>query len=307
MSGVHRVPGSEWGPAWADAVRHVIEEATRADGQPPVDEAVELMLANHGLEHAELWVSGPEPAAVRAFALAHWRDGTDTGPTSLDLVTAPEARRQGLAGALSVAALATRPDPWTAWSHGDHPAARRLAQHHGFAATRSLWVMRLAPEVAVPSGEVPDGTRLRGFRPDADTDIDGVVAVNAAAFADHPEQGAMDRAGLLERAAQPWFDPEGLIVAEREGEVVGFHWTKAHPASAGRDAHGEVYVIGVSPTMQGSGLGSALLGAGIDHLRDRGLGEVVLYVESDNPAVRLYERLGFTHADDDTHVQFTRG
>ena len=72
---------------------------------------------------------------------------------------------------------------------------------------------------------------MRGFRP---ADNDEVFAVNAAAFADHPEQGALDQAGFEERTAQPWFDPEGLVVAERDGEVVGFHWTKAHEASPTR-------------------------------------------------------------------------
>ena len=176
-------------------------------------------------------------------------------------------------------------------------------QRHGFAATRSLWVMRLPAEVDVPEAPVPPGVRLRGFEP---ADTDGVLAVNAAAFADHPEQGALDRAGFEQRAAQEWFDPAGLVVAERDGEVVGFHWTKAHPAASGHPAHGEVYVIAVAPAMQGSGLGAALLHAGIDHLRRRGLGAVALYVESDNPAVRLYQRIGFTHAADDTHVQYTR-
>ena len=35
--------------------------------------------------------------------------------------------------------------------------------------------------------------------------------------------------------------------------------------------------------------------------------EVLLYVESDNaPAVAVYSRLGFGHADTDTHVQYRR-
>ncbi len=297
MSGVRRI--RQWDDRCADVVRRVVEESAAADGNAPVDEAVELMLANHGLDHAALWVAGGE-----GFALVRHRSEGDDPTLDLDLVTAPSARGRGLGGALAAAALESGPGPWAAWSHGDHPAARRLAQRHDFSATRALWVMRLAPEVAVPGGDAPAATTLRGFRPD---DADGVVAVNAAAFAEHPEQGAMDRAEFDERAAQSWFDPEGLIVAERDGEVVGFHWTKTHPTVGGQPAHGEVYVIGVAPSMQGSGLGATLLAAGIEHLRSHGLGEVALYVESDNPAVRLYERLGFTHAPDDTHVQFTRG
>jgi mycothiol synthase len=296
-SDVRRV--DEWTPEVAAVVRGVIDAAEQQDGSPAVDEAVQLMLTHHGLARAALWLAGAD-----AFALAHRQPGHVQHGTHLDLVTAPGARRRGLGGALAGVAVESRPGPWAAWSHGDHPAAARLAERHGFAATRSLWVMRLAHGRDVPRRDAPDDVTLRGFR---SGDEDGVLAVNAAAFAGHPEQGSLDRAGFDERAAQAWFDPAGLVVAERAGEVVGFHWTKPHAASTDRSAHGEVYVIGVAPTMQGSGLGAALLSAGVEHLRSRGLGEVVLYVESDNPAVRLYERAGFTHAPEDTHVQYTRG
>jgi mycothiol synthase len=309
---VRRVP--EWSPDVAATVEAIMRRAKEVDGASPVDEAVELMLAHHGLARAALWLAGAE-----GFALVHWRgdgsggdggggsgDGGGSGgdeghPTHLELVTSPDARGHGLGSSLAEVALDSRPGPWAAWSHGDHPAARRLAQRHGFAATRSLWVMRLAAGRDVPGREAPTGVVLRSFRAG---DEDGVLAVNAAAFADHPEQGSLDRAGFDERAAERWFNPEGLVVAELDGQVVGFHWTKTHP---GTPAHGEVYVIGVSPAMQGTGLGAALLSAGIAHLRSRGIGEVVLYVEADNPAVRLYERVGFTHDPADTHVQYTRG
>ena len=286
---------AEWAPDVEATVRSVIDAAEAADGSAPVDEAVHLTLAHDGLGRAALWFAGDD-----AFALVRHRPDPDDHAVDLDLVTRPTARGRGIGGALAAHALESGPGPWAAWSHGNHPAAERLAERFGFDATRSLWVMRLAPGSDVPAASAPEGVTLRSFR---QGDEPGVLAVNAAAFADHPEQGSLDRDGFEQRAAEPWFDPEGLIVAERDGEVVGFHWTKTHAVDP---PHGEVYVIGVAPSMQGSGLGAALLAAGIDHLRSRGLGEVVLYVESDNPAVRLYERVGFTHAAADTHVQYTR-
>jgi len=138
----------------------------------------------------------------------------------------------------------------------------------------------------------PHGVTIRTATP---ADIDGIIAVNARAFASHPEQGAMDRADFDRRAASDWFDMQGLFVAERDGHVVGFHWTKVE------DAIGEVYVVGVDPSEQGTGLGTALTARGIEHLESAGVAAIDLYVEGDNaPALAVYHRLGFTERARDT-------
>jgi mycothiol synthase len=102
-------------------------------------------------------------------------------------------------------------------------------------------------------------------------------------------------------------------MAERDGKLVGFHWTKIHrPAdedSAGdgvaHDPIGEVYVVGVDPGERGSGLGRALTLVGLRYLRSQGLSQVMLYVDETNtPAIRLYESLGFTHWG--TDIMFAR-
>jgi mycothiol synthase len=196
---------------------------------------------------------------------------------------------------LAEAALAEAPQELTAWSHVDHPAAAALAARFGFARVRALWVMeREASAVAVP--EV-DGVTIRGYR---ETDADEVIRVNAAAFAHHPEQGSMDAANLAERMAEPWFDPEGLLVADTGDGLLAFHWTKQHSADLG-----EVYVVAVDPAAQGRGLGKAVTAAGLDHLASRGVRRIILYVESDNePAIATYSTLGFAHSS--THVQYAR-
>ena len=66
-------------------------------------------------------------------------------------------------------------------------------------------------------------------------------------------------------------------------------------------------MVGIDPAAQGQGLGRALTLAGLHHLQALGVEEVLLYVESDNaPALATYGRLGFTHADVDTHVMYAR-
>jgi mycothiol synthase len=119
--------------------------------------------------------------------------------------------------------------------------------------------------------------------------------VNAAAFASHAEQGRWSQRDLAARIAEPWFDATGFLLAVRDGELLGYHWTKIHP-----DGLGEVYVLGTAPSAQKLGLGRALLVRGLHYLADRGCPDVLLYVDGDNTgARRLYERSGFTEYDVD--------
>jgi len=271
--------------AWADVLDSIRAACRDEDGQDPLDEAAQLRLKHHGLTGSQLWL-----ADDAGFALAH--DG------GVDLAVAPASRRRGLGGELATAAF-SGDGPVTAWSHGDHPAARVLADRHGLRRARELWVMRLHSGAGLPELVVPDGVTVRGYLPPDEAEV---LRVNAAAFAHHPEQGSMDAAGLADRMAEDWYDPAGLLVADNGHGLSGFHWTKQHDADLG-----EVYVVAIDPAAQGQGLGKVLTLAGLHHLRDLGLSEVLLYVESDNaPAVRVYSGLGFAHADEDTHVQYRR-
>lgn len=270
----------------ARAIEAVRRACREADGQDPLDEAASLRLIHHGLGEFEVWLEDD------GFALRHG--------TEVVLAVAPAARGRGVGRSLAASAV-PGVDPVAAWSHGDHPAAAQLAATHGLRRARELWVMRRAAGVPLPSLDPPPGVTIRGYQPQ---DAADVVRVNAAAFAEHPEQGSMDMTNLAERMSQQWFDPEGLLLArDPDGRLLGFHWTKRHEQRIG-----EVYVVAVDPAAQGSGLGSVLTLAGLHHLQAQGVDEVLLHVESDNrPAIRVYSRLGFEHAHADTHVQYRRG
>ena len=273
---------SDW-PSAEPAVSAIRAAALAVDGVDPLDEAAQLRLKHDGLLHARLWLAGTD-----GFALV--RHG------HLDLVVAPAARAHGVGRALAAEAA---PHATDAWSHGDHPAAAALAHRFGWKRLRDLWVMRRPVSLGVPSAPLPSGVQIRSFRAG---DEPAILAINAAAFAHHPEQGSMDAADLAARMAEPWFDPHGLLIAEVDGAPVGFHWTKQHD-----DRHGEVYVVGISPAGQGRGLGRALTLAGLEHLALKGIDEVLLYVDADNlPARSLYTSLGFRHSGPDTHVQWAR-
>jgi mycothiol synthase len=264
-----------------DLIADIAATAEAADGAAPLDEATWRALRHHP-DSVRSWVRDD------GFALVIG--------DQLSVVVRPAARGRGVGTAL----LADVPaGPLSAWSHGDHPAAAALARSHGFDRVRSLWVMRRPTSLSLAEVVVPDGLTIRGYRPG---DADEVIRVNAAAFAHHPEQGAMDATELAERMAEPWFDPAGLLLAVEGDRLLGFHWTKQHSPDLG-----EVYVVGIDPAAQGRGLGKLLTLAGLHHLAGLGVAEVLLYVESDNtPAVAVYSGLGFTHADADTHVMYSR-
>jgi mycothiol synthase len=292
-------------PAEADEVLDLVQEAADADGVGPLSEHV-LLSVRYGLDqrarNVRLWESG----LLAGYGYLDPGDlaDPDHGPAG-ELVIRPPARRRGLGLALGrrlVAEAGSR--QVRLWAHGDLPAASALAAAAGFHRSRALWQMRrpLAPPLDEP--RVPEGVAVRTFRVGEDEDT--WVAVNHRAFARHPEQGSWTRADLELREREPWFDPDGFFLAERDHGLAGFHWTKVHAGEAGSAAIGEVYVIGVDPAEQGSGLGRALTLIGLQYLRSRGLPEVMLYVDETNvAAIRLYESLGFAHSA--TDVMFSGG
>lgn len=96
------------------------------------------------------------------------------------------------------------------------------------------------------------------------------------------------------------------LVAEREGEILG--WLSYGP---GRDddaspAAGEVYGIYVHPEQWGTGAGHALMEEGTKELEAAGYEEATLWVLEDNArARRFYERHGW--CEDGAVEEFERG
>lgn len=261
-------------------------------------------------EQGEAQADSPNPgtlAGAGVVVLGHADEGGEAAePNLLELVVHPDLRERGLGSQLAAVLndSVLSPQPGTAhraWAHGGHPGAPRLADRFEWAPVRELWQMRLENDVPLPGTELPAGIRLGSFR--TGQDEQAWLEVNAAAFADHPEQGRLTLEDLQARMAEDWFSAEGFLMAWDTAaageELMGFHWTKTHPQDDGSDI-GEVYVVGVAPSAQGRRLGRALTTAGIEHLRAEGVAAVILYVDAENTAAtRLYQGLGFTVAHTD--------
>ena len=179
------------------------------------------------------------------------------------------------------------------WVYQPTAAHDEMATRVGLRRGRDLLQMRRP----LPVDQAPADLDLRPFRPGSDEQR--WLEVNNRAFEWHPEQGGWDLETITANEREPWFDPAGFLLHERDGRLAGFCWTKVH---ADDDPPlGELYVIAVDPDFQGLGLGRQLVLAGLDWLhRERRLTTAMLYVDAANDkAVALYERLGFAvdHVD----------
>jgi mycothiol synthase len=294
-------PGNR--PLSAASVAQVLEiasAATSADGVAPLSEDV-LLQVRHGstppARDLVLSAGGPPPGDQHPVGYAHM-DAPDyagqDGDITAELVIHPAHRRKGYGGQLLANVIMMAHDHGVRiWAHGDLPGTAALARQFELTRIRALFQLRM-PLAKVPDTDpaFPAGVTVRTFA--SGEDEAAWLGLNHRAFAHHPEQGSWTVKDLRLREEEPWFDPNGFFLAERDGRIVGFHWTKVHQPDDGSAPIGEVYVVGVDPGQQGGGLGKALTLTGLAHLRRLGLAEVMLYVDEDNTAaVKMYTALGF--------------
>lgn len=289
----------------AAAARTLEAAAVEADGHESLGAAAWRNLASHSPDTAG-FLALHEGHAV-GFALLAPADTFQVPHLSARLVVHPEHRRDDVvADALLDALVADRAAHGggrvVVWIAGAGDGADALMARHDLARTREQLQMRVALPVR-EGPRWPTGIAVRSFRPGQDEP--DWLRVNNRAFGNHPEQGGWVAETLRRRMAAPWFDSAGFLLAFDGDGLAGFCWTKVHdtpdppdppdaPDAAAR--LGEIFVVGVDPDRQGTGLGRALVLAGLEHLaRVRGCVTGLLYVDAANrAALALYRALGFT-------------
>ncbi len=172
----------------------------------------------------------------------------------------------------------------------DPDRAGRLAAL-GFVPHRVRHSMARALATELPAAPLPAGYRIRpGLgAPDAD----GYVAAFNEAFADAHDFSPLTIAEFHHDNASPGYRPEhDLVLETADGAIAGFCFVAVDDEQP-RLAY--VGAVGVRRAHRRLGLGASLLVRALAQLRDDGITDVHLHVDSDSPtgAPRLYQRLGF--------------
>jgi len=286
-----------------EGLRSLAEAAAATAGHPVLGDGVWRDLATPSARSA---LVRADDGNVLCGAM-HLGPPDHEGVVTGSLVVAPGSRGQGIEAALVRAALADlehrdlrRLEVWVFGDAGDpdRPLGPPFRELHQMRVA-----LPLAGSDAAPAW--PPGTGVRPFAPGADDAA--WLTVNNRAFAADPDQGGWTLDTLRARIAEPWFDAAGFLLAEDAAGLAGFCWTKVHAPQPPFEPEtlGEIYVIGVDPDRQGSGLGRALVVAGLAWLAEKGITIGMLFVDAANePAVHLYEALGFTTSRTDRAYAF---
>ena len=217
----------------------------------------------------------------------------------------PEMRRHGIGGALfarnrqRIAERVAIEDPDSqvllrAFAEEREIGHVSLLQGRGFAPVRHFFLMRRADLDEIPETPLPDGLTIRPVR---QADHRAIWDAEDEAFRDH--WGAHVRTehefevtfGQSELRTDLWAVAwDGDSVA---GVVQTWIWSRENAALGVK--RGWLEKISVRRPWRQRGLGRALTAAALTNLRDAGMTEAMLGVDSQNPtgALGLYERLGF--------------
>jgi GNAT superfamily N-acetyltransferase len=120
----------------------------------------------------------------------------------------------------------------------------------------------------------------------------------------HWHVSALDESDVpIARYVENWGRPgDEALVALEAGHPIGAAWLRLFPSSAPGwgfvDASTPELTIAVVPSRRKHGVGNELLNALLEKAKEAGHPAVTLSVEKESPAVRFYERHGFSVVGD---------
>lgn len=273
MTTLSRVPDS-YSPADLNDLATLADACYRADGGLPLATDPSFLAARWGASGATTRLERRDGGELLAAAVL--RDG----PRLMTLVH-PSVRGAGLEEDLLDWGLGLAPAA-TVETESLTGARERLFASRGLRQVFAECVMRIGLTEPVPAPVWPTGVTVTTW---SAADAGRFHAVYHAAFRERP--------GYSSRPAQEW------IEAVTEDDQFRASWsllaTDDRLGDVGFVAalYGWIDQVGVVPAARGIGLGAALVRESLSRMRAGGVPEAWLNVNVDNPAQRLYERLGF--------------
>jgi mycothiol synthase len=274
---------------WFPTAQNIELEMGGGDGADPVNDIVLVevdgrLVAGTGLE----------------------RTLRDVGPT-YDIWGAvdPAFRRRGLGTALlrwtmdHARVRASREDPHTpihvrGFTEDTETGHRALLEAAGFETVRHFFLMRRAGLNDIPDAPLPEGLEIR---PVAEDQWRTIFEAENEAFRDHWGHREMTDSDFRRTYDAAELDTDLWVVAWDGDQVAGVVQTWVRPEENERLGvkRGWLDHISVRRPWRRRGLARAITAASLVKLRERGLAEAMLGVDSENPngALGLYEGLGF--------------
>ncbi len=293
----------------------VANDSNDADGVDERTSAEELLnFFSHGDDHfdpgADLMV-GELDGELIAYGWVSWADTTDgLREYRLGGYVHPAWRKRGVGGRLlrwqeerarAIAARhgVDRPRVMGTWSPESRVAKRHLMEGAGYRPVRWFYEMLRTDLHAVEVSSLPDGLEVRPVGVDR-ASLRALFDSDAEAFQDHWGGWPATDASFEEWLSDPKFDPSIFVVAWEGDQIAGavINTISEHENAAFNRHRGWLDSVFVRRPWRRRGLAQALVTRSLVALRERGVTEAMLGVDSENPtgALGVYERAGFVVA-----------
>jgi len=215
------------------------------------------------------------------------------GRVVLECLVHPQHRRKGLAKELSYYAIRRARELGVQAAHvniaHDNAAAKNLLSKLGLSPIRRFFELRLQ----LSKSRLPDVKHtIILCRHLQCGEEDKLALIQNRSFVDSWGYNPNTTEEIVYRVNLSNCSPNDVILASREGELIGYCWTRINIGEGA--SKGQIYMLGVDPDYRGRGIGKSLLLAGLSYLKSRGVAVVGLTVDSQNTAAcALYESVGF--------------
>ncbi|MBA3851570.1 MAG: GNAT family N-acetyltransferase [Chloroflexi bacterium] len=193
---------------------------------------------------------------------------------------------------------------FASWVDDNERGARELLASEGYEPARYGYVMRRAGLDDVPDVPMPDGLELRPVAPDQHR---AIFEADEEAFRDHWGHREATEQDFVALYAEPESDTSLWRVAwdgdQVAGAVMSYIWRSENEELGLR--RGWLERISVRRPWRRRGLARALIASALVGLREEGMEDAMLGVDTENltGALGLYESMGFAVSDRQTHYR----